>query len=272
MEKNVWLWWEQGWSSTHPICDYTVKSFKKTSSSWKVNIVDRSNIFDYIPTRYQWIFDCEGPQFRSDLVRVLLLKHHGGVYSDAACLSMKSLDVLMEEIGFDDYFTFKLDDFYHVGRKAVSWFMISEKDGKVINLLCNAFLRAAKLAPIDHPYFLLHETYNSLIENDSYVASQFKSMKSVSGFKNRIDASLLHMKENAYEKTIKNQIIGNRNGGFRKLYNLFQNRKNAYNFHPINIKSMLENEEFTHIKLRHKNLAENFDEDGSLFCLLYNSI
>lgn len=272
MEKNIWLWWEQGWSTVHPICRYTLKSFEKTSPSWRINIVDKANVFDYISPKYSWIFDCEGPQFRSDLVRVLLLKNHGGVYSDAACLSMQNLDSLIEQVQFDDYFTFKLDEFYHVGRKSVSWFMISEKEGRVITSLCDAFLKAAKLAPIDHPYFLLHETYNGLIKQDSFIASQFKAMRSISGFKNRVDASLLHMKDGEYEKAIKTQIIHSRNQGLRKLYNCFPNSKNAYNFHPTNIKSMLDKGEFTHIKLRHKGLSDSFEDEGSLFNTIFNSI
>ena len=70
--KIIWLWWEQGWNQAPFICSYTVKSLKKMNPEFKINLVDRNNINDFIDTKYNWLFNCEGPAFRADIIRLLL--------------------------------------------------------------------------------------------------------------------------------------------------------------------------------------------------------
>ena len=76
MNKNVWLWWEQGWNQAPEICKMTVKSFEKSSPDWKIHCLSKDNLWEYISKDYKWIMSCQGPAFRGDLVRAILLKEY----------------------------------------------------------------------------------------------------------------------------------------------------------------------------------------------------
>ena len=41
---------------------------------FKINLVERDNINDFIDTKYNWLFNCEGAAFRADIIRLLLLQ------------------------------------------------------------------------------------------------------------------------------------------------------------------------------------------------------
>ena len=132
----------------HPkYADITIYLLKKTSPDWDVVLVDKNNIYQYIPRDYSWLFQCQGPAFRADIIRSLLLFYHGGVYSDAACMNFKNLDETMNMVNFDDFFTLKLNHFRATTREAVSWFLIAPKGSKVFGKLAQTFVAAAKKKP-----------------------------------------------------------------------------------------------------------------------------
>ena len=253
MNKNVWLWWEQGWNQAPEICKMTVKSFEKSSPDWKIHCLSKDNLWEYISKDYKWIMSCQGPAFRGDLVRAILLKEYGGVYSDAACMSMKNLNNVLNLIEFDDFFTFKLNHFYKTDRETVSWFILAEKNSKVMSEWSDLFLKKAKANPINHPYFLMHYCFNELVQNNTMVKNHFTKMKSIAGFQNRIDQTLLHLTIEEAEKKAK--------------------AKHHSDFHPNNLQEKISANEFIHLKLRHHGLSSNlFSKEDSLYNILFSNI
>jgi uncharacterized membrane protein len=75
-------------------------------------------------------------------------------------------------------------------------------------------------------------------------------MTKISGFQNRIDASILHYDINEGIENIK--------------------FKNNELFHPINIKNKIDNNFFSIIKLRHKGLNQNYLNKNSIMSYLIN--
>lgn len=252
MEKNIWLWWEQGWEQAPAICRYNYLSFKKTSPDWDIHLVDKNNIYQYIPKTYSWLFQCQGPAFRADIIRSLLLFYHGGVYSDAACMNFKNLDETMNMVNFDDFFTLKLNHFRATTREAVSWFLIAPKGSKVFGKLAQTFVAAAKKNPIQHEYFMFHFTYDKLIKSDPLVQKHFESMYSVNGFNNRIDAQYLKHTPEKVEEMIPDKFPDP-------------------NAHPRNIIQQAKDGNFVHLKLRHRG-CEGFENENSLYNNLRNIV
>ena len=191
--KIIWLWWEQGWNNAPFICSYTVKSFTLLNPEFKINLVSRDNINDFIDTEYNWLFNCKGAAFRADIIRLLLLQKYGGVYADAATFCCINILTFINEINFDKFWGFDIKSFNKQNDKRTlgSWFYISLPNTYIINTFTNAFLKNAKENPIKHQYYLHHHTLTDLIENDTKFKEWYNKLTKISMFQNRIHAKFL---------------------------------------------------------------------------------
>ena len=245
--KIIWLWWEQGWNNAPFICSYTVKSFTQLNPEFKINLVSRDNINDFIDAEYNWLFNCEGAAFRADIIRLLLLQKYGGIYSDAATFCCINILTFINEINFDEFWGFDIKSFNQKNDKRTlsSWFYISLPNTYIINTFTNAFLKSAKENPIKHHYFLHHHILTDLIENDTKFKEWYNKLTKISSFQNRIHSKFL-----AYPSTT---VL-----------------KEEKWFHPIDIVSLIRNKRFKILKLRHKSIEskKNLLKNETLFRLI----
>ena len=110
-EKNIWLFWDSGYSSMHPYTQRTVRTYYRRFSKkgWMVRVVDRvadspCNVANFLdlhdPDTFPQAFR-EGTitgtyalQHTSDLVRWPLLLKYGGIYVDVGLMPIGDLDRL----------------------------------------------------------------------------------------------------------------------------------------------------------------------------------
>lgn len=248
--KIIWLWWEQGWADAPFICGYTVKSFSHWNPEYKIMLISKNNFNEFIDKKYNWLFQCQGPAFRADIVRLLLLQKYGGVYADAATFCCVNITSFLKEINFSKFWGFDIKSFNKNKdeRTLGSWLYISEPNTFIINTFTNVFLKSAKENPIKHIYFLHHKTLSDLICNDIQFKIWYNNLKKINVFMNRIGAKYLS-------------------------YNSSSIINEPEWFHPNNIEKLIKNNEFKIIKLRHKNIATSDDllKDGTIFRLLIDN-
>lgn len=245
--KIIWLWWEQGWNNAPFICSYTVQSFTLLNPEFKINLVSRDNINDFIDAEYNWLFNCEGAAFRADIIRLLLLQKYGGIYSDAATFCCINILTFINEINFDKFWGFDIKSYNQINdkRTLASWFYISLPNTYIINTFTNAFLKNAKENPIKHHYYLHHHILTDLIENDTKFKEWYNKLTKISAFQNRIRANIL-----SYPSTT---VL-----------------KEEKWFHPNDIVFFIKNKRFKIIKLRHKGIEsqQNLLKNGTFFRLI----
>jgi mannosyltransferase OCH1-like enzyme len=250
--KIVWLWWEQGWDNAPKICLHTCKSFEKMNPTWRIQLVSKNNLFNFIDEEYSWIYQCSGAAFRADIVRLLLLQKYGGAYSDAAALCLCSLDDLINDINFDKFWGFDIKSFNKKPdvRTLCSWFYLSTKNNYIINKFTDTFIDSAKRQKTSHIYFLHHEVLTKLIESDPIFTNWYNKLEKRSGFQNRIPANWLHLNPK----------------------NIKVNDSEKWNL-PYDLEDKIKNNFFTVIKLRHRGVNyNNLYIEGSLFNILYSKI
>lgn len=242
--KHIWLWWEQGWEHAPFICNYTRKSFEQLNPEFKINLVSKANIGDYIDN-YEWIFECQGAAFRADIIRLLLLRKYGGVYSDAATFCCVNILKFMKEIKFKRFWGFDIKSYIQRpdGRTLASWFYISTPNNYIINTFTKEFVENAKKQPIRHKYYLHHFTLTDLIKKDELFQKWYDDLIKVSMFQNRI-----HVRYLTYP-----------------VQTILKKEKDW--FHPKNIQECLENKSFKIIKLRHRKLPDEdkLTQEGTIF-------
>ncbi|KAK5174760.1 uncharacterized protein LTR77_001843 [Saxophila tyrrhenica] len=112
--KNIWLFWNSGFSGLHPYTKRNVRTWHRrfSRSGWTVRVMDLVsnsplNINNFLDTSDPTVFPkafregtiagTYGPQHTSDLVRWPLLLKYGGVYADVGMIQIGDLDRLWNE-------------------------------------------------------------------------------------------------------------------------------------------------------------------------------
>jgi hypothetical protein len=137
LEKNIFLLWLQGWDSAKWLNKQVAESWEINNPGWRINYIDIVNLKDYV-NDIDYIYDINkniSPQAKSDIIRLSLLKNHGGVWADATMLCMQPLDHwvydAVEHAGLWMYHGHGGGMSKDIG--PASWFIVSKKDGYIIN-------------------------------------------------------------------------------------------------------------------------------------------
>lgn len=136
LEKRIWILWLQGWNNISKLQEYVLDSWRYNNDDFKIEFISLDNIRDYV-NDIDYIFDPNkniSNQAKSDIIRLSLLKNHGGIWVDITLLCMQPLNHwifdMLKNTGFW---------MYHGNGGGMncdgpaSWFIISTKDNYIIN-------------------------------------------------------------------------------------------------------------------------------------------
>uniref|UniRef100_A0A6C0DPJ5 Capsular polysaccharide synthesis protein n=1 Tax=viral metagenome TaxID=1070528 RepID=A0A6C0DPJ5_9ZZZZ len=171
MQKNIFLLWLQGWEHASWLNKQVAESWElNNNSDWKIHYIDLENVKDYV-NDINYIYDKTkdiSPQAKSDIIRLSLLKNHGGVWADATMLCMQPLQHWIDEAiapaGLWMYHGLGGGMSKEFG--PASWFIISEKDGYMITKWkeeCDNYWNANRSA---NNYYWMDGLFKKLFEND----------------------------------------------------------------------------------------------------------
>jgi hypothetical protein len=177
LEKNIFLLWLQGWEVANWLNKQVAESWRINNPGWKIHFVDFYNLKDYV-SDIDYIYDTSkniSPQALSDIIRLSLLKNHGGVWADATMLCMQPLDnwvsSAVEPVGFWMYHGHGGGMSREVG--PASWFIVSEKDGYMINKWkdeCDLYWNKNQYA---HIYCWMDSLFKKLFRSDEIFRQQW---------------------------------------------------------------------------------------------------
>ena len=172
LPKNIFLLWLQGWehASVSWLNKQVVESWQINNPDWKIHYIDLNNLKDYV-SDIDYIYDTKKnitPQAKSDIIRLSLLKNHGGVWADATMLCMQSLDnwvhTSVEPAGFWMYHGHGAKLRKETG--PASWFIVSMKDNYVITKwkeACDIYWNHNHAA---HHYCWMDHLFKNIIEHN----------------------------------------------------------------------------------------------------------
>ena len=170
MKKNIFLLWLQGWDKAPWLQKKVLESWRINNPSWNINLIDQENLKNYV-NDINYIFKNSKkitPQAKSDIIRLSLLKNHGGVWADSTLLCMQPLDHWLYEAikpsGLWMYHGHGAELNSNLG--PASWFIISEKDGYMISKWkkeCDNYWGGNC---IPNNYFWMDQLFKELIKKD----------------------------------------------------------------------------------------------------------
>jgi hypothetical protein len=131
IERRLWFLWLQGIEQAPPLVRRCLESWRHWNPDWHIELVDEDRLRLLLPEYHQWVGRWEGisPAARSDLVRLNLLYHHGGVWTDATCLCRMPLDAWLAPVSTQGFFAFANPGWL---RPLSSWFLAARPDSQLL--------------------------------------------------------------------------------------------------------------------------------------------
>ena len=174
--KNIWIFWDKGWANAPKICKLCLDSWKIYNPTWKIHILDKQNIYNYLPKQFlDELWTKNQIQTQSDILRLNLLKKYGGIWVDATLYCNQSLDDwIYEYLNTTNFFVFQ---FLNDKRMISSWFIASTNDNYLINKFCNSYNSFWKNRTKSNDYFNCHHNFVTLYNTDKKFKKLFDSIK-----------------------------------------------------------------------------------------------
>lgn len=170
MKKNIFLFWLQGWDKAPWLQNKILESWEINNPDWNIELVDQYNLGGYL-SDIDYIYNDSKkitPQAISDIVRLSLLKNHGGIWADSTLLCMQPLDHwIFDAIKKSNFWMYHGHGAYMSSDLGpASWFIVSEKDSYIIKKWkesCDIFWNKNNFAK---DYFWMDGLFKNLILND----------------------------------------------------------------------------------------------------------
>lgn len=138
MPKVVWFLWFQGLHNAPYVVRKCHESWVARNPGWRVVTLDESTLSAYGSLDYS-----SGniarlrPAHRSDLLRLDLLTHHGGVWADASCFCVQPLDDWLIPNAGSGFFAFNRPG---PDRIISNWFLAAEPGNVLVSRLFSLML------------------------------------------------------------------------------------------------------------------------------------
>ncbi len=183
------LYWHQGWDVAPALVKRCAESWRRRNSDWSVRLLDQSDLATLgLPDQYSRL-RLPIPAL-SDVIRIYLLAHAGGVWADATTWCCRPLDQWLDQVA-------SLSGFFAYAQPApdrplASWFLASRPSNPIARKWKDAtdefWSRAAAKGgatnvaddPGSIDYFWFHGLFQNLLDTDTEVEALWRKTPQVS--------------------------------------------------------------------------------------------
>lgn len=176
LNKTIWLLWLQGWDNPPWLVKQVAESWEINNPNWNIEYVTLNNVSEYV-NDIDYLYDKTKeiePHHKADIIRLSLLKNHGGVWADATMLCMQPLEPWVEEAVKPAGLWM-----YH-GRGGemnkngpAIWFIVSEKNSYIIDKWKSACDKYWENRTKTDDYFWLDGLFGKLHKSDVKFRNQW---------------------------------------------------------------------------------------------------
>ena len=180
LNKTIWLLWLQGWHQAPWLALQVALSWEINNPDWKIQYISLENIRDFV-SDIDYIFDLTkniSNPAKSDIIRLSLLKNHGGVWADSTLLCMQPLDHwLFDALKPSNFWMYHGTGAYMSPLHGpASWFIASHKNSYIISQwkkLCDNFWKNNQHTTT---YNWLDCIFHFLFDNDQLFRSSWNNV------------------------------------------------------------------------------------------------
>lgn len=127
--KKIFIYWAQGFDNAPMIVKKCLKTWKKHNPDYEIIELDDDNLIEWIDINQYVKNKCITKTSLSDLIRICLLKKHGGIWCDATTYCMKPLSEWINDYIQSGFFAYEMTN----DRLLSSWFLYGEPDNYIVN-------------------------------------------------------------------------------------------------------------------------------------------
>lgn len=161
LPRKIWLFWAQGLDAAPKTVQLCVDSWKRHHPGWDLTIVTDATLADHLDRRrYPATISLN---HLANMLRVHLLRDHGGVWVDATSFCTRPLDHWLPPLMEAGFFAYSRPT---PGRIMANWFISSEPSGVLITRLVEAVERYWRGRTEASDYFWFHYTFEWLTLTD----------------------------------------------------------------------------------------------------------
>jgi hypothetical protein len=118
LPKTIWLYWDKPLDQAPSVVQASVASWIRHNPGWDVRLLSDENLAEFV--KLPQAHGVRKIQWKADLIRVALLRDHGGVWADATSFCQMPLDNWLPPLMQSGFFAFP--DTYP-GRLMQNWFL-----------------------------------------------------------------------------------------------------------------------------------------------------
>lgn len=194
--RRIWLYWDTGEASAPPVVTACIASWRRLNPGWEVVVLDAAALAargDVPPKPPEMTV-----QAHSDLVRLRLLRRHGGVWADATVMCLVPLDHWLPPVAASGFFAFlwtEADAWFvrpNIHRVLTSWFLASEAEGAVVGPWEAASVAYWQGRRAPHDYYWVHLILETLSRSDAGVARAFRAMPALGAYRAHLVHDYVH--------------------------------------------------------------------------------
>ena len=130
--RKIWMYWNQGWKDTPLIVGTCRASWQNLNRSWSMNLLTDENLEEHVelPRFYKSIRRDLTTTAFSDVLRIHLLRIHGGVWADATTFCVRPLDEWIDDCTSSaGFFAYSKPG---RNRPIASWFLAAHAGSQIV--------------------------------------------------------------------------------------------------------------------------------------------
>lgn len=183
--KQIWLYWDTGEATAPPVVTACIDSWRRRNPGWTVTVLDGDSLARLeIPDKPAAMT----VQAYSDLVRLWLLRRHGGVWADATVMCLRPLDDWLPIVARHGFFAFvwsEADKWFvlpNVHRIMTSWFLASEPDGEIVTAWEARSVAYWQGRSTPHDYYWVHLILEYMTLTERRLRRAFQAMPKLGAY------------------------------------------------------------------------------------------
>lgn len=162
IRRTIWIYWHQGWDLAPPVPKRCLETWRTHNPDWEVVALSGDDVGDYldldsiIRPRVRAKLDYDA---LSDIVRIALLRTHGGVWVDSTLYCLTPLDDWVDDAARAGFFAFADPA---PDRMVSSWFLVGERENYLVKAWFDRAIDYWRERDSPHHYFWFHYLFGEL--------------------------------------------------------------------------------------------------------------
>lgn len=170
MIQTIYILWFQGFEHAPGLVKQCCLSWKHYNPDWNIILLDKSNLHEYV--QLEDYIDLSGKNINftalSDVVRLCLLRKHGGVWADATTFCNRPLNEWLPAYIKEGFFAFNRPKPgpKNIVRLLAPWFLYADKGSYIIEKWLDSTIRYFSIHDSPQDYYWVHFLFGDLCAAD----------------------------------------------------------------------------------------------------------